>query len=352
MCPIDSSPRPNPRKRNKRPTMKDVAALASVSVQTVSAVINGKPGITEETSIRVREAIDHLGYRPDYTARSLRSGKRRTIALLVSDVASSVLGAMASAAEDYAYAARYNLVLYNTHDEPQREKYYVNTAAQGSVDGVLFLAATEPHKARDILDAAGIPSVVVDRIPEGYTGPSVGFDNIQAGRLAAEHLLGLGHTRLAHITCPAGVRLSRERQEGFVKAVEESGRADQIFIETARDWGCEPGYEAMHRLLKRTPTPTAVFCSSDHAAIGAMHAVREADLQIPADISIVGLDDMDVTPFQNPALSCIRQPLAQMAALGVQMLVDILAGEDLEQPQIVLEPTFVLRESTAPPRHL
>jgi LacI family transcriptional regulator len=104
-------------KRTKPPTMRDVAALAHVSVQTVSAVINGKPGITNETTSRVLEAIQQLGYRPDYTARSLRRGRTRTIALFVSDVSNSVLGRMASAAEDYARSASYNLVLYNTHDD-------------------------------------------------------------------------------------------------------------------------------------------------------------------------------------------------------------------------------------------
>lgn len=348
MCPSTTARRPSAKKRHKRPTMKDVAALANVSVQTVSAVINDKPGITEETSTRVREAIKKLGYQPDYTARSLRSGRRRTIALFVSNVADSVLGIMASAAEDYAYSAKYNLVLYNTHDDPEREMSYVNTAAQGSVDGVLFVAATQPHKAREILERAGIPSVVVDRIPEGYAGPSVGLDNIRAGDLAAEHLLNLGHTRLAHIASPVGVRLSRERQEGFVQSIERSGTGAKVSIETVRDWGCQPGYEAMHRLLKRNSLPTAVFSATDHAAIGAMHAIREAGLRIPDDISVVGMDDIEAAAFQNPPLTSVQQSLAQMAGLGVQMLLNILGGKEPTESRIVLEPTLVIRGSTAP----
>jgi DNA-binding LacI/PurR family transcriptional regulator len=350
MCPSAESPIPSARKIHKRSTMKDVAALVSVSVQTVSAVINGKPGITEETSIRVREAIKRLGYQPDYTARSLRSGRRRTIALFVSNVADSVLGIMASAAEDYAFSEQYNLVLYNTHDDPEREMSYVNTAAQGSVDGVLFVAATQPHKARESLERAGIPSVVVDRIPEGYGGPSVGLDNIKAGDLAAEHLLELGHTRLAHIASPVGVRLSRERQEGFVQSIERAGTGTKVSVETVRDWGYQPGYEAMQRLLRRTSLPTAVFSATDHAAIGAMHAIREAGMRIPGEISIVGMDDVEAAAFQNPSLTSVNQSLAQMAGLGVQMLLDILGGTEPAEPRIVLQPTLVVRGSTAPPR--
>jgi LacI family transcriptional regulator len=337
-------------KRQRPPTMRDVAALAGVSVQTVSAVINGKPGITEETTARVLAVIKQLGYHPDYTARSLRSGRRRTIALLVSNVANSVLGRMASAAEDYAYANDYNLVLYNTHDDAQREMSYVNTAAQRSVDGVLFVAANQPHKAQQILEAVGIPSVIIDRIPEGYSGPSVGLDNVKAGRLAAEHLLGLGHLRLAHIPAPPGPRLSRERQTGFIQTVESSGIPAQVQVERVTQFGCQPGYEAMQRLLRHKVLPSAVFAATDLAAIGAMHAIRECGLSVPHDISVVGLDNIDVAAYQNPPLTTIRQFVTQLAALGVQMLLDILAGKQPTPPQVVIEPALVIRQSTALPR--
>jgi LacI family transcriptional regulator len=131
--------------------MGDVAKQVGVSVQTVSAVVNNKSGITKETQERVSAAIEELGYRPFSIARSMRSGKTRTIALFVSDVSLSVLGRMASAAENHAYEANYNLVLYNTHDDAEREMAYINTVAQRSVDGVLFLASKEPTKAEKSL---------------------------------------------------------------------------------------------------------------------------------------------------------------------------------------------------------
>lgn len=342
---------PSPDRRSKPPTMREVAALAGVSVQTVSAVVNDKPGITEETTGRVREVIRQLGYRPDYTARSLRSGRRRTIALFVSNVANSVLGRMASAAEDYAYANDYNLVLYNTHDDAEREMAYVNIAAQRSVDGVLFVAANQPHRGTDILAAAGIPAVIIDRIPEGYAGPTVGLDNIRAGQLAAEHLLGLGHTRLAHIAAPAGQRLSRERRLGFIQTIERAGiAAGDVMLESVEDFGCRPGYDAMQRLLRCPTVPTAVFAATDLTAIGAMHAIREVGLSVPCDISVVGLDNVDVAAFQNPPLTTIRQFLSQLAELGVEMLLDLLAGKTPSPAQVVIEPALVIRQSTAAPR--
>ena len=196
----------------------------------------------------------------------------------------------------------------------------------------------------------GIPSVVVDRIPEGYKGPSVGLDNIRAGDLAAGHLLELRHTRLAHIGRPVGVRLSRERQEGFIQSIERSGTGAKVSIETVRDWGYQPGYEAMKRLLHRNSLPTAVFFATDHAAIGAMPAIREAGLRIPDDISVVGMDDIEAAAFQNPPLTSVQQSLPQMAGLGVQMLLNILNSKEPTEPRIVQEPTLVVRGSSAPPR--
>ena len=329
--------------------MRDVAALVGVSKQTVSAVINDKPGITEETRARVLAAIERLRYRPDHTARSLRSGKTGTLALFVSDVSNSVLGRMASAAENYAHSVNYNLILYNTHDDAEREMAYVNTVAHRSVDGVLFVAATEPHRGHEILEAVGIPSVTVDRVPEGYDGASIALDNLKAGRLAAEHLLELGHTRLVHLAGPFGLRLARERQRGFVEALQRADRRAEVDVEAAAGWGCQPGYEAMQRLLKRCPRLTALFAATDHSAIGAMHAIREAGLRIPGDVSVIGLDNIEMAAFVDPPLTTIRQFLPQMATLGVQMLIDILDGKGLSQQHVVIEPTLVVRQSTAPP---
>jgi DNA-binding LacI/PurR family transcriptional regulator len=329
--------------------MKDVAELAGVSVQTVSAVINGKPGITDKTSDRIRVAIKQLGYRPSHSARSLRSGQTRTIALFVSDVSVSVLGRMATAAENYAYEANYNLVLYNTHDDAEREMAYINTVAQRSVDGVLFLASKEPTKGREILDRVGIPSVTIDRIPEGYSGPSVMLDNMKAGRLAAEHLLSLGHTRLAHIAASLELRLSHERQHGFVEAIKETLQGADVHIEAATNWGCRSGYEAMQRLLGRSPQPTAVFAATDLTAIGAMSAVRDAGLRVPDDISVMGLDNIEAGAYYNPTLTTIRQFLAELASVGVQMLLDILSQKEPSQSERVLDPTLIIRQSTAPP---
>jgi LacI family transcriptional regulator len=330
--------------------MKDVAQLAGVSIQTVSAVVNNKPDITEETRARVLSIIEQLNYQPYAVARSLRTRQTQTIALVVSNIASVAIAAMASAAEAQAHSFGYRLILYNTHNDSNRETSYFNAAAQQWVDGVVFIPAMGCLGRLDILQTAGIPSVAIDRVPDDYGGPAVMLDNLKAGRLAGEHLLSLGHKHLAHIGGPMEIRLARERLGGFKQTLEAHGLdGDACTVVEETTFTCQSGYVAMQQLLRHRPHPTAVFAANDLMAIGAMRAVDEVGLRIPQDISIVGVDDIEVAAFQTPPLTTIQQPFTQLATLGVQLLLDILAGKELVQPQIVIEPTLIVRQSTTKP---
>jgi len=161
------------------PTMKDVARLAGVSVQTVSCVVNEKPGISSATQARVWQAIKSLGYHPYSIARSLQTRQTRTIALFITDIANPSLAAMASAAEDSAHASGYSLVLYNTHGDIEREASYIGTAIERWVDGVVVIAVAEKMPSLKRLDEVGIPTVAIDRVPDQHTGPTVTIDNIK-----------------------------------------------------------------------------------------------------------------------------------------------------------------------------
>jgi len=329
--------------------MQDVAELAGVSKQTVSVVINEKPGITPETRQRVWAAIEELDYHLDSVARSLRTGRTRTIALIVSDTSSPFIGKLALAAEDYAHSSGYNLIVYNTHDDVEREKAYFTEVVERSVDGVVFISATDQDTGRDILLQAEVPAAAVDRIPLPYDGPSVTLDNVKTGYLAAEHLLSLGHTRLAHISGPPWVRMSRERLQGFRQILEDQGLVSGLHVEKAGDWDYQAGYEAMQRILASDARPTAVFAAGDALAIGAMRAIHEAGLRVPDHISVVGVDDIDVAAFQNPPLTTLRQSITELAELGLQLLFDILDGKESIQTEIVMEPVLIVRESTGLP---
>jgi len=329
--------------------MQDVADAVGVSKQTVSAVINGKQGITDETRARVLEAVDRLGYRPDSIARSLRTGRTRTIALILSDISSPFHSETAAATEDYLRPFGYRLILYNTEDDVGREAAYFNDAIDRAVDGVVFISATDENRGLAALEAAGIPYVAIDRIPDPYTGPSVTLDNEKAGRIAAEHLLGLGHTYIAHIGGPSWVRMSRERLQGVREAIDGQPIDTGLVVESAEDWRCQSGHNCMIRVLRHSPLPTAVFAAGDLLAIGAMLAIREAGLHVPDDISVVGLDDLTIAAYQNPPLTTVRQSLTELATLGSRMLFNILDNKEPEQQEIVMEPALVVRQSTAPP---
>ena len=329
---------PNP----KPPTMREVAGLAGVSIQTVSAIINNKPGITPETTARVNAAIQRLGYRPYAVARSLRTGQTHTFALIVTDINNPSFSTIASAAEDIAHAHGYNLVLFNTHDDPEREASYVRTVSQRWMDGVIFVATGDQMTSLELLGQAGIPTVAIDRIPMGYTGPAVTLDNFKTGRIAAEYLLGLGYRRLAHISGPLGLHLARERLAGFQSVLSERGLEGAT---AEGDWSCASGAAAMRRLLELPKPPGAVFAANDRMAIGAIQAVQEAGLGVPANIGVMGVDDIEVSAFQNPALTTIRQSFLEMAEECVHLLIAILEGKEPSRRQIVIEPTLIERRS-------
>jgi DNA-binding LacI/PurR family transcriptional regulator len=335
--------------KQRFPTLKDVAERAGVSIQTVSSIVNDKPGYTDEMRKRVLEAVTELGYRPYAVARSLRTRRTRTIALLVSDIANPSFSTMASAAEDYAHSCGYTLCFYNTHDDVEREAQYMRMAAERWVDGMLFVSAEDHMKSLETLRIAEIPSVAIDRIPDQYSGPSVTLNNLRAGYIAASHLLDLGHRHIAHIAGPAGLRLAREREAGFRQAVAERGLTAEPSFGGIGHWECQTGYDVMRGILDRGKWPTGIFCANDRMAMGAMRAISEAGLRVPDDISVIGLDDIETAAFCNPPLTTVRHSFARLATIGMQLLIEILAGKEPEQQQILIEPKLMVRQSTAVP---
>jgi DNA-binding LacI/PurR family transcriptional regulator len=329
--------------------MKNVAEAAAVSIQTVSAVVNNKPGISQATSDRVLTAIQNLGYRPLSIARSLRTRQTHTIALFVSNIAAPPLAAMASAIENEAYARGYSLVVYNTHNDIKRERNYMLKVIDHWVDGVIIIAIDEHETSLKALKEAQIPVVAVDRVPEDSDIYSVSLNNYRVGKLAAEHLLGLGHTTLAVISGPLRLALGRDRKKGFIDECLCSG-ATVIAGEYAGDWHTRSGYNAMRQILGQALLPTAIFASSDLMAIGAIHAINEAGLRVPGDISIVGVDNIEQAEFTVPPLTTILQPLDRIGEQGVRLLLELVDGRQIENPHVVIEPTLLARNSTTVPR--
>jgi LacI family transcriptional regulator len=276
----------------------------------------------------------------------MRTRKTDTLALIVSDISNPSFATMAGAVEDYAQRFGYNVILFSTHDDLDREASYVRTAAERWVDGVIFVSVRDHVTALEVLQGAGIPMVAVDRLPDSYTGPSVMLDNVQAGRLAAEHLLGLGHTCLGHIAGPPWLQLARERHEGFMAALAEHGLAG-LCAAGEGSWECRAGYVAMCKMLSESLRPTGVFAANDRMAIGAIAAAWEAGLRVPDDLSVVGLDDIEWAEFAQPPLTTVRQSFVELATRGTELLLAILSGAEPSPARLVIQPELVVRRSTA-----
>jgi LacI family transcriptional regulator len=213
----------------------------------------------------------------------------------------------------------------------------------------MFVSTADSSTALEKLQAAGIPVVVIDRVPKSYRGPAVVLDNAAAGRMAAEHLLGLGHTRIAHINGPDYVHIARERLAGFQQALADHGLTP-VDIELADDWQLGAGYRAMLRLLARRADFTAVFCAGDLLAIGSMAALREQGRPVPQDVSVISIDDIELAAYLEPPLTTVSQSIARMATSGIQLLFEVLAGGEPDPLKVVIQPDLVLRQSTAAPQ--
>lgn len=331
----------------KTPTMRDVAELAGVSVQTVSCVVNNTGAISAETRERVWSAIEHLHYRRDPIARSMRTKQTRLIGLLVLNITNPILSVLASAVEAAAMANGYRVVLYNIGEDMRRQREYLAAAAEGPIDGLIIVNAIDHAETLAFLEKENLAAVLIDCVATTRI-PSVAVDNVRAAYLATEHAITFGHRRIAHIAGSSTLLIARQRQQGYQQALADYGLTYQnVIVSTSEQWNYRAGYQATQELLRSDPAPTAVFAASDEMAIGAYRALTEAGLRVPVDISVIGFDDIDVSAFVVPALTTIRQPYVEIASQSVTLLLKRISGELTEPTQITLPPELVIRQSVA-----
>lgn len=336
---------------SKPPTMRDVAELAGVSVQTVSCVVNETGHISPKTRKKVLRAIDELHYRPDRIARIMRTGQTRLIGLLILDITNPVHSLVASAVESAAYARGYKVVLYNVGMSAERERECLQASAEGLVDGLILVNTVDREQAFRFIQHERLHAVLIDCLSEAEL-PVVSVDNFQASYLAAEHAIALGHRRIAHLAGSATLWIARQRVEGYQQALADHGLDYQRVI-VARNgrWDFEAGYRAMSDLLADGEPPTAICAASDLMAIGAYRAIAEAGLRVPDDLSVIGFDDIPAAAYALPPLTTIRQPFEGIALTAVSLLLDLFAGNRPAQWLCALAPELIVRQSTAEVSH-
>jgi LacI family transcriptional regulator len=328
-------------------TISDVARLAEVSIATVSRFQRGEKVRAAE---RIRAAIDELEYRPNHTARSLRSGIKHAVAVVVPDVTNPFFAAVVKGVESVSRESPYNIFLYNTDESAQAEDAVLADLVW-EVDGIILAPSTEQVQTPVHAQRAGVPLVFIDRtLAQGEHFDSVLVDNYGGGRQAAEHLLELGHRRLAIIAGPLNTTPGRERFKGFVDTVQAAGIEMVEECRQVADFRESGGYQAALALLGLAQPPTAIFSSNNLMTIGALKALTDMGARVPEDFSLIGFDDLKLAPLLRPALTVIERSEVQQGVLAMRLLLRRLAGNVDPARTITLETRLVKRASCAPLR--
>ena len=334
-------------------TIADVAARAGVSTATVSRVLAGIGRASPATRQRILEAARDLDYRPSGIARSLKRRETRTLGLIVTDIENPFFPQLVRTVEDAAREAGYAVLLCNAADDPEREAAYLDILVERRVDGVIIAASSLGRRHREWLRDPPLPVVVVNGLPPGIEVPAVASDNHAGGRMAAEHLLGLGHRRLGFLMAPPRNIDAPDRLAGALAAMAGAGLGPDALAVATGDAGVAGGDRAMRELLADAPDVTGVFAYNDLMAIGAIRAVRACGRRVPDHVSVIGFDDVDLAAYTEPPLTTIAQAIPEMGRWAFDSLARQLgiggAPSPAEGALVRLPVTLRVRESTAAP---
>lgn len=326
-------------------TIKDVAKRAGVSPSTVSRTLSGKVPVDRQTREKVMEAIRALNYKPNILAKGLKEGRTNTIGLIIPNICNPVFPAVARGVEDVAREKGFTVILCNTDENIEAEKDYVEKLQKRWVDGFIFATAREESQHILELKEKGFPVVLVVRHMDEAVDAVV-IDNYKSSVEAVEYLINTGHRRICIINGDRSLTLYSERFEGYRHALEAAGLPfiPELVLDVAgRD---DNGYGAVMGLLKKGILPDAVFATSDPRAIGAIRAIKDCGLNVPGDVSVVGFDDLSISPFLDPPLTTVSQPLYEMGAKAARRLIEIINGEKNEKAKIELvKASLVIRKS-------
>jgi LacI family transcriptional regulator len=337
---------------NPAPTLKQVAARAGVHPATASRALNPETRIlvSEDAARRVLVAAEALGYSPDPIARSLRTRRSHTVGVLIPDLNNPLFPPLVRGLEDRLAAAGYVALIGNTDGNDERERMVFEQMRARRIDGLALATARLHHPLLAEAARAGLPVVLMNRMAEDHSFPSVSVDNRRGIELAVTHLAGLGHRRIAHIAGPQDVSTGFERYQGFAAAMAASGLpVDSDLVAFAGAFSIEEGTRCGQLLLARGAGCTAVAAANDMLAVGCYGALEAAGLSCPEDMSVVGFNDMPFIDRLRPPLTTIRFPHYQVGNEAAGALLELIAGRDSPVKVRYLDPELVVRGSTRSP---
>jgi LacI family transcriptional regulator len=332
-------------------SIREVASHAGVSVGTVSNVLNRPEIVAPTTRARVLRAISELGFVPNESARQLRRGRGRVLGLVVLDVANPFFTDVARGVDEATSGAGMAVIFCNSDGDPTREAAFLDLLEEQRVQGVLITPIDDANERLLRLRERGILVILLDRLARRPDLCSVSVDDVLGGELAMRHLLETGHRRVAFVGGPARLEQVRDRHQGAVRAVREAGLdvAETLrHVETPHTT-VPAGRDAAERILgtPRASRPTAVFCANDLLALGVLQVLTRQRVRVPADIALVGYDDIDFAGAAAVPLSSVRQPRQRLGRAAAELLIDEAGSPDSHRHrQVVFEPELVVRESS------
>jgi LacI family transcriptional regulator len=333
-----------------RVTIREIADRAGVSIATVSRVLNGREDVAEETRELVSRIIRDHGYTANRSARGLSAGRTSLVGVLVPLVFPAYFSAILAGAAEALAEQELRVVLSPTGHEHDREVSLLDRLMHGLTDGALIVLPEESSDELEGLLGQGYRFVVVDpRLPLDQRIPAVSAAHTSGADQAMRHLLELGHRRIAAITGPPGWVATEDRRRGYHAALAAAGILPDPALEVDADFEIPGGREAAGYLLDLPDPPTAIFAFNDNLAIGAIEAARARGVRVPEGLSVVGFDDVEHATIVSPALTTVRQPLAEMGRTAVNLLIRLLERQRFETLRVELGTRLVVRDSTAPP---
>jgi LacI family transcriptional regulator len=328
-------------------TIRDVSVRAGVSIATVSRVLAGIGNPRPETTTAVMDAVAELGYRPSGVARSLRMRRTRTLGLIVTDIQNPFFPELVQAADDAARAIGYSILLGSAAYDEHRAKHYMDLMVDRRVDGMIIASSQLSGESLDWLLSAPIPAVAVNAEPGDLPVTVITSDNEGGSHQAVEHLVGMGHRRIAYVKGAPYFTAAAPRYAGFREACAEAGVSVSDAPAFEGEGQYESGVRAGADILRTRPDVSAIFCYNDLTAIGVLGALRAAGCRVPDDMSVVGFDDIAAASWVTPALTTIAQPKAEMGRLAVERLASAMDVPLV--PEVIRLPTALRdRESSGP----
>lgn len=341
----------SPRHASRPKTIRDVARAAGTSVSTVSAALNNSDYVSSAMRQRIQKAIRRLHYRPNDLARSLRMHRTHTIGMVVPDLSNSFYTDLVRGVKDYAGTANYTLLVGDSREHWDEERTYLDEFHRRRVDGIIRIPAIEAQGGQAEPLVGNIPVVFADQFPHAKDRSigCVGVDNVTAALDATQYLLSLGHRRTAIIAGQQESKTSADRLEGYRRALRKACVPIDRALVRIGDNTMLSGHREAMEILNLPRRPTAIFCTNNMMALGALQAIQELKLRCPKHISLLGFDDLNWATLLRPRLTMVRQPAREIGMTAARMLIEYIEGRPQQTPVQRLPTRLMVRDSCAPP---